>query len=436
MVAPSGCTDFKLRRREKGNTLAILLGVIVIFGLVGGALFEIANGGRQRALQTQYRDRALGGVEVDLQTIRLSATRQLEEQAWLEVASLNINQNQTQGSNETGFYSLDLQAQAQGPQIFATQTHNSFRALSAPDDPFRGSAAVVDTITVTADAQSTLSHAMASRFSLPSLAFTPQLSVRQIPVSEFTLFSATTSSLQMTPAAMPVVGRIHTEGDLVISGGPLASIYPVTAGGNISVANNGSLFARSGPGETGSTFPVQSTSDNNWLALSRSVGHSTILSGRDLPMNTFQATDVTQMTTPALNTPATSPTAQQQLWRQCNRIVVENHGRITATTSLGAECSSQEKRAFSVYYSRHHPGGIVIVFDLSKEPPQNGRNSFYFASSAPNPMVLLVNGNNLPGDLAIVTPLPLAIEGGLNALGTPKAVSITAQSVFGVPAGW
>ena len=434
MVARSGCTDSKLRRREKGNTLAILLGAVVIFGLIGGALFEIANGGRQRALQTQYRDRALGGVEFDLETIRLSATHQLEEQAWLDVASLNINQTQTQESNETGFYNLDLQAQ--GPQIFATQTHHSFRALSAPDDPFRGLAAVVDTITVTADAQSTLSGAAASRFTLPSLALTPQLSVRQIPASEFTLFSATTSSLQIAPTAMPIVGRIHAEGDLVISGGPLASIYPVTAGGNISLANNGSLFARSGPNEPASTFPVQSTTDNNWLAMSRSVGHSTILSGRDLPMNTFQATDVTQMTTPALNMPATTPAAQQQLWRQCNRIVVENHGRITATTSLGAECSSQEKRAFSVYYSRHNPGGIVIVFDLSKEPPQNGRNSFYFASSAPNRMVLLVNGSNLPGDLAIVTPLPLAIEGGLNVLGTPKAVSLTAQSVVGVPTGW
>jgi hypothetical protein len=434
MVARSGCADFKLRRHEEGNTLAILLGAVLIFGLIGGALFEIANGGRQRALQTQYRDRAVAGVESGLQTIRLSAARQLEEQAWLDVASLNINQTQMQGSNETGFYNLDLQAQ--GPQIFATQTHNTFQALGAPDDPFRGLAAVVDTFTVTADAQSTLSSATAGRFSLPSLALTPQLSVRQIPASEFTLFSATTTSLQMTPAAMPIVGRIHAEGDLVISGGPLASIYPVTAGGNISVANNGSLFAQSGPDEPASAFPVQSTTDNKWLAMSRSVEHSTILSGRDLPMNTFEATDVTQMTKPALNTPPTTPTAQQQLWRQCNRIVVEKLGKITANTSSGGECSPQEKRAFYTYYSRHNPGGIVIVFDLSKAPPQNGRNSFYFASSAPNRLVLLINAGNLPGDLAIVTPLPLAVEGGLNFLGNPKAVSITAQRVFEVPIGW
>jgi hypothetical protein len=66
-----------------------LLGAVVIFGLIGGALFEIANGGRQRALQTQYRDRAVGGVEFDLQTIRLSVTQQFQEQAWVDVANLS-----------------------------------------------------------------------------------------------------------------------------------------------------------------------------------------------------------------------------------------------------------------------------------------------------------------------------------------------------------
>lgn len=439
MAAPSGCADLGLRRirgREEGNTLAILLGAVVILGLVGGALFEIANGGRQRALQTQYRDRAVGSVESDLETIRLSVTNQLQQQAWIDVASLNIDQTQTQGTRENGLYNLDLQAQADGPQILATQTHNmAFEALTAPDDPFRGLAAVVDTINVTAAAQSTLSTS-ASRFTLPTLDLTPQLSVRQIPVSQFTVFSASTSSFQMSPAAMPIMGRIHAEGDLVIAGGPLASIYPVTAGGNISVANNGALFAQSGPNEPASSFPVQSTADNNWLALARSVEHSTILSGRDLPMNTFAAADVTQMTTAALKAPPSTPAAQQQLWRQCTRIITENIGKITATTSSGAQCTPREKRAFYPYYSPHNPGGVAIVFDVSKVPPTAGRNSFYFTSSSPNRVVLVINARNLPADFAIVTNLPVALEGAFNALGDPKAVSITAQNVFAVPIGW
>jgi hypothetical protein len=440
MAVHSGCADSTLPgnwAREEGNTLAILLGVVVILGLIGGALFQVANGGRQRALQSQYRDRAVGGVEINLQTMRLSATRQFQEQAWLDVASLNINQTQTQGSPETGLYNLDLQAQAEGARIFATQTHGTaFEPLVAPDDPFRGLAAVVDTVNVTAEAQSTLSTSSADRFSLPSMALTPQLSVRQIPASEFTLFSASTGSFEMRPVLMPITGRIHAEGDLVISGGTLASIYPVTAGGNISLANHAALAAQSGPNEPASTFPVQSTTDNKWLAMSRSVGHSTILSGRDLPLNTFQATDVTQMMTPALTSPPSTPAAQQQLWRQCDRIITEHLGRITATNAAGTECTPQEKRAFYTYYSRHNRGGIAIVFNVARVPPQAGRNSFYFASSSPNRVVLLINARNLPADFAIVTPLPVAVEGGLNVSGDPKAVSITAQNVFAVPLGW
>ena len=429
-----GGTSFRGRRREEGNVLAVLLGAIVVFALIGGSLFEIGNAARQRSLQTQYRDRAVVSTEFSVEAIRRAAIQQLQQQAWLDVASLDLNQTQAQGSEETGYYNLDLQATAQAPnnQIWATQTHAAFQPLSDPDDPFRGSAAVVNTFTVTAKAQSTFPSEADSRFDLPSMTFTPQMAVRQIPLSEFTLFSS--ASLQMAAPATPVVGRIHTEGDLVISGGTLDSLYPVTAGGNITLGANGSLFAQSAPYLPSFRFPVQSTTDDSWLAMAHSVGHSTILSGRDLPMNTFQAADINQMTAPALNAAANNPIAQQELWRQCTRIISLNADQISVKTSSGTPCSSQEARAFSPYHSRNFPNGTVIVFDLSKEPPQSGRNSFYISSSQPA-MVLLINAGNLPGDLAIVSPLPVVIEGGFNVL-APKAASITANMVAGVPAGW
>jgi hypothetical protein len=70
-------TTFRGYRRQRGNVLALLLGAIVILGVIGSAVFEIANGGRHRALQSQYRDRAMGEVEFDLETIRLSVTKQI-----------------------------------------------------------------------------------------------------------------------------------------------------------------------------------------------------------------------------------------------------------------------------------------------------------------------------------------------------------------------
>jgi hypothetical protein len=423
------------RRPVEGNVLVVLLALVVILGLVGGSLFEIGDSGRQRALQGQYRDRAVGAAEFDLETIRQQATQQFTQQARLDVASLDINQTQAQGSKETGFYNLDLQAQAAGPQILATQTHNTFQALSDSDDPFRGTAAVVDAFTVTGVAQSAVPSQTGNRFNLPMLTLSPQFNVRQIPLSQFTIFSSTTSSLHMAAPGTPIVGRIHTEGDMVISGGPMTSLYPVTAEGNISLANNGSLLAQPAPYQPAYRFPVQSTADNSWLAMALTVAHSTILSGRDLPMHMFLGADITQMTAPSLNPPFNTPIAQQELSRQCTRIVALDLGKIRVTTAAGESVSPQEARAFYPYASRHFPGGLVIVFDLSKAPPEIGRNSFYISSAQPA-IVLLINASNLPGDLAIVSPLPLLVEGGVNVLGTPKAVSITAQSVGGVTSGW
>ncbi len=430
----SGCVDCNRRVTQiQGNVLVILLCAVAVLGLIGGALFEIANAGRERALKTQYRDRAVASTEFSVEAIRQSAIQQLQQQAWLDVGSLDTNQTQTHGSKETGYYNLNLQATAQAPnnQIWATQTHNSFQSLTAPDDPFRGLAAVVDTFTVTADAHSTLSSPTDSRFALPSMALTPQISVRQIPVSEFTLFSS--ASFQVVSPFMPIVGRIHSEGDLIVWGGKYISIYPVTAAGNISLAHNGSLFAQSGPNQPQANLPFESTTNNEWLAMSRSVERSNILSGSDLPMTMVEAADINEMTAQD-SRPANNPIAQQQLWRQCSRIVLENNGTITVSSASGAPASSQEKSAFTCFVSPTNPGAPVIIFNVLKEPPSAGRNSFYISSSNPNAVVLITNAANLPSDMAIVSPLAVSVAGGFNNLGVPKAASITAKRVSAVPA--
>ncbi|MBV9643184.1 MAG: hypothetical protein JO334_06395 [Verrucomicrobia bacterium] len=437
METLSGCVDCnhrpaKASRCVDGNVLAVLLAAVVVLGLIGGALFEIANAGRERALKIQYRDRAVAGTEFRLEAIRQSAVQQFRQQARFDVANLGINLEQAHGSKEPGYYNLELWARAPANQISATQTHNAIERLSAPDDPFRGLAAVVNSFIVTANAYSTLPNATAERFSLPSLTLTPEISVRQIPVSEFTLFSSSASFPVQAPL-MPIVGRIHSEGDLVISGGEYISIYPVTAGGNVSLANNGSLLAQSGPSEPQLSFPVASTIDNDWLAMSRGIARSTILSGRDLPMTTVEAADFNRLTAQDSSSSPSSPIAQQELWRQCSRIVLENNGEISVTTVSGAAVSSQEKRAFTYYYSRHNPDRPVIIFNVSKAPPSAGRNSFYISSSNFNAVVLLTKASNLPDGLAIVSPLAIAIEGGFNDQGVRKAASITAKSVSVVP---
>ena len=97
---------------QKGSVLAILLGAIVILAIIGAALFEIGNAGRNRSLTTEYRDRAVAGIEFNLEEIRQSVANQFAQQAWLDVSSLGSNQVRSNGSDETGFYNVDVQAEA------------------------------------------------------------------------------------------------------------------------------------------------------------------------------------------------------------------------------------------------------------------------------------------------------------------------------------
>lgn len=413
--------------------LIILLGMVFVLAIMGGAVFEIGNAGRQRALKTRERDRGIGGIEFGLEGVRQTVAREFEDQAWLDVAGLGSSQDQRSGSTASGYYNISLQMDGAANQIFATQLHSTLQSLVAPGDPFRGMLAVVNTFSVTADAQSLIGPTN-QRFNLPALRLTPQISVRQIPVSELTLFSSATS---FQVSQVGTIGRIHSEGDLIISGGQLTSLYPVTAGGNISLANNGSLLAQSGPDQPQLSFPVQSTADNNWLAMSRSTSRSTVISGRDLPMTIVEAAVINQLTAPASSGPATTATAQQELWRQCSQTVFESNGTISIRAVSGASDNAQEKCAFHSYHSPNHPAGPIIAFDVAKAPPASGQNGFYISSSNPNAIVLLMNASSLPADLTIVSPLPIAVEGGFNDQGVRRAGSlVSGNGVVAVPVGW
>jgi hypothetical protein len=422
LITPrSECAKTVPRHIEEGNVLVLLLGAVVVLGLIGGTLLEIGNAARERSLKLEDRDRAVSGIEFGLETLRHTVAQEFESQAWVNVGGLGSNPDQGTGALASAYYNIDLETQDGPDQIFATQLHNPLESLSALDDPFHGASAVVTTFTVTANARSAISSSTDSRFNLPALQLTPQLSVRQIPVSELTLFSSATS---FALSQSGDTGRIHSEGDLIISGA-VSSLYPVTASGNISLADQGSLVVQpADPGLAPLSFPVQSTTDDAWLAMARSTYRSTILSGRDLPMSMVQAADISRLTgrTPGGATPITA----QELWRQCSRVVLETNGKLALYNSAGAEVSGQEAEGFS-------GSGSEIIFDLEKEPPAPGRNSFYIASSNPNAVVVLVNGSSLPGDLSVISPHAITVEGGFNSQG--RAVSlVSGASVTAIPA--
>jgi hypothetical protein len=411
--------------------LVILLAALGIFGAIAAAVFEIANTARNRSLKNQYRDRATAGVEFGLEAIRQSIAQQFRQQGYVDATSLLSDGGQTKGSKESGYYNIRLQATSADNQIFATQGHSTLSGLTDPDDPFRGSVATVAKVSVAAQAES-LVNSYKDRFGLPAMRFTPEIDVRQIPVSQFTLF-ASAASLAVDPLRAASIGRVYSGGDLTIWGGQVSSLYPVIAGGNITLGDNSTLLAQSDPDQPAVIFPVQSTTDNNWLARAKSTFRSTILSGRDLPIGMVEGTNVKGMTTQPSG--GSAAIEQQQLGRQCALNVRENGGVINVVCPSSGEVSPGERAAFSRREKRNYPYGPVIVFDGSKAPP--GQNAFYISSSNPNAIVLLRNARNLPDDFSVVSPLTIVVAGGFNDQGIRRAASlITSKRVVAVPENW
>jgi hypothetical protein len=175
MGTRSECVNFGWRRSKSprydrgtdGNVLIGLLGAVLVLALLGGAVFKIGDAARERALKLKDRDRAMGGIELGMETLRQTVAREFASQAWVDVAGLGGNPDQGTGALQSASYNINLETRDGPDQIFATQLHNPLESLSALDDPFHGASAVVNTFTVTASARSAISPSD-GRFNLPA----------------------------------------------------------------------------------------------------------------------------------------------------------------------------------------------------------------------------------------------------------------------------
>jgi hypothetical protein len=327
-------------------------------------------------------------------------------------------------------YDLTMDAVSSGSIISATETHNTVSLLTFPDDPFRGAMASTSELDVTAIAVRLGQTKPKGNYDFLSLRSKPVLSIRQIPVSEFSMFSWG-GSLTLNAAITPNIGRTYIQGDLNITGGIANASYPVAASGNVNLSGGAILEARSAPGAEAIALPVESTASNEWLSLAKSTQQSTVLTGRDLPMTMIQAVPEDELTASPLSVAASSQKEQLRLWHQCSRVILEASGTITVRGGNPGEQKNYSAYATRVYNTWGPP---VIVFDAKRIAPNAGKTSFYIASTSGTAAVFVRNASALTSDLTIVTPHPILISGGFNVQGTPRAASlITAQGVFAIP---
>jgi hypothetical protein len=417
-------------RQENGYVLLVCLTVVLVTAILVQLLLSFTQATQQAAIKRQYQGRGEGEIEVGLMILRGHVSDQFQQGGYVEVSALSSEAGRTTGSIENGFYDLRLDATSAQPVIDATETHDRLGLLTFPDDPFRGALASIVELDVTAVARRLGQPSPHGNYDFLSLRSTPVLSIRQIPLSQFSLF-AQGGGLNVSALVAPSIGRTYVHGDLNISGGTVNASYPVAASGNVNLNEGGRLQAESGPSAQPISLPVESTAQNEWLALARSTQQSTVLTGRDLPMSMIQATPKDELTASPLSVPASPQRDQLRLWHLCSRVIMEASGKITVQGGKPGE--ENDYRAFKTRIYKTW-GPPVIVFDLRRIVPGSGKTSFYVGSTSATAVVLVSNAYELRSDLTIVSPHPILISGGFNVSGAPRTTSlITAQGVFAVP---
>ena len=417
-------------QRKNGYVLVACLAVVVTTTILVLMFVSFSQETERAAMKRQYQDRGQEKIEMGMMALRNALEEQFQRNAEVETSALSTDSGQINGGLEHGMYNLTMGAVSSQSIISATETHDTLSLLAFADDPFRGAMAGTSELDVTA---------LASRLGLTkpkwnddflSLRSRPVLSIRQIPVSEFSIYSWG-GSLTLNAAMTPNIGRTYINGDLNVTGGIANAAYPVTASGNVNLRGGARLKARSAPNDRAIDLAVESTASNEWLSLAKSTHRSTVLTGRDLPMTMIQAVPNDELTASPMSAAVNAQLEQLRLWHQCSRVILEAAGKITVRGGTPGEQNN-----YSAYAKRidNTWGPPIIVFDASRVAPGAGKTSFYIASTSRTAVVFVRNASALASDLTIVTPHPIVISGGFNVQGTPRAASlITAQRVFAVP---
>jgi hypothetical protein len=148
------------------------------------------------------------------------------------------------------------------------------------EDLFGQAHALVTIIDVDITASSTVPNAR-----LPDLNVTdhPQIAVREIPVSQFTLFSAGDPFTLGTAVFGDDIGRVFSESTLSVSGS-FTSEFAIVAGQNVNF-QDGSLQIKNPSDNSASVRLSTDTQSPNFLSDARTVLDSKIVTGGVLPIN-------------------------------------------------------------------------------------------------------------------------------------------------------
>jgi hypothetical protein len=457
--------NFERQRTRSGSVLVYVLVLVVIAGIIGTSYLAFVDNQRATTTRNLNQDGLRISTEQALLSLESTIRNELLANGEVNLAGLNH-------SEAAAGLSLSLSSTTDGAAItvlrvqpFADASElGEYTALLDKKDLFGQAYARQTTIDVSIVAKSTVPNVR-----LPDLTVTdePQIAVREIPVSQFTIFSAA-NPFTLSPAVLSQdIGRVFSKSTISVSGS-FSSQFPIVAGQNVAFSGGrDSLQVKDPSGNNDSVQLSSDTESTDFLADARTLLDSRIVTGSLLPIHSAPLNSVygtgnsgqaawsglnvslmkAQCNTLVVARPditITAPNGQ----KQCLVQVGGNVGganfayQVTATkgTSPSQGTVSRQTVPFAAAQSKQNPSQTILALDFTAPGAKQLSSVFLVVQDPagnplPNAVILVRGAVTLSGPVSIVSPHPIIIAGDFNDDSQPASI-ITPANLQTVAADW
>src|SRR6266404_2228327 len=438
-------------RQKSGSTLVLVLAAVAIAAMIAVSYLIFADNLRERSARTLEQDQRLITTEQGILEIEEQVRMQLISLGFADLGTVDPNQS---FSFDKALVGHSDRATLSVVPIVRLEDRANLTSL-VNGDPFAAAMARVQLLDLTALSKTVSDDKQ--RLPDVQLTATPQIAIREIPVSQFTVYSAGDPFVMAPTPFGTNVGRVFSQSSISIAAS-FFSGFPVISKDQVTF-NSGSLQISDVDSPNGLIGVSMNTemagptpgSQHDFLAYARTRFDSKLITNDVLPIECAPVDLI-------YDTSSSRGLNFDLLQKQCDLIVIAYVGRtfnkktgyqmvvtgrngISYATLYPGQGRPRESVPLAAYRNKDNPGQILLALDY-KKLPRNFTSVYLVAQDgtgkpAANAIVLIRGAQIVNGPLSIVTPHPIVIAGDFNAVGDsfPSSI-ITAQDVQTQSANW
>ena len=453
-------------RTESGSILVIVLAVVCVAALIAISYLAFVDNQRARAGRNVDQDAQRISIEQAVLALKSNLRSELLANGSLDLASLDRE-------DELSGFSLKLSSQMHSPgllkvQPFADAADPSELPNLEDQDLFGLARARTTVVDIDVIVKPNLATA---RLNALNVIANPQIAVREIPVSQFTVFSFGDPFSVDGTVFKEDIGRVFSESSLSLSTS-VSSQFTVLAGQDVNLAEGASLQVHD-PSRSNVSVKLSSGTQNpDFLAEARTKLNSRVITGNILPVDSAPLNMVYGENGTAQGTTGLNLTLLQA---QCDLLVVASPdtvitmpngtkgylvtavgrtvGNVNGLTypSSGSSAAHQgqgnsgvQTVPFAAAPDNQNHSQIILAFDYAQLRAAQFSSVFLAVQTpagvpVPNAIVLVRGAQTLGHPISIVSPHPIVIAGDFNTGQDSKdtpASFITPENVQTAPANW